>query len=120
MFKAALKLDKINLKLEAMKTEDLSAMVVLSEESRRMQDMMLMYGMAGMNPDMFKTETTLILNSKHALVKHLIENENVSEDMKTLICEHLYDLAMLSHTPLSPEAMTEFIKRNNQLMLKLI
>lgn len=120
MFKAALKLDKINLKLEAMKTEDLSAMVVLSEESRRMQDMMRMYGMAGMNPDMFKTETTLILNSKHALIKHLIENENVSEDMKTLICEHLYDLAMLSHTPLSPEAMTEFIKRNNQLMLKLI
>lgn len=120
MFKEALKLEKINLKLEAMKTEDLSAMVVLSEESRRMQDMMRMYGMAGMNPDMFKTETTLILNSKNALVKHLIENESVEEDTKMLICEHLYDLAMLSHAPLSPEAMTEFIKRNNQLMLKLI
>ena len=120
MFKDALQVEKLNLKLEAMKTEDLSAIVVLSEESRRMQDMMRMYGMAGMNPDMFKTETTLILNSKNTLVKHLIENEDISDEDRKLICEHLYDLAMLSHTPLSPEAMTKFIKRNNALMLKLI
>lgn len=120
LFKEALDVETINLKLESMKTEELSAMIVLSEESRRMQDMMRMYGMPGMDMSMFKTETTLILNSKHTLVKHLIENENADAETKKLICEHLYDLAMLSHTPLSAEAMTKFIGRSNLLMLKLI
>jgi molecular chaperone HtpG len=120
LFKESLNLDAIELKLESMKTEDLSAMVVLSEESRRMQDMMRMYGMPGMDTNMFKTETTLILNSKHSLVKHLIENEDADHETRKLICEHLYDLAMLSHAPLSAEAMTKFISRSNLLMLKLI
>lgn len=120
LFKDALGVESINLKLESMKSEELSAMVVLSEESRRMQDMMRMYGMPGMDTNMFKTETTLILNSKHTLVKHLIENDQADSETKKLICEHLYDLAMLSHTSLSAEAMTKFIGRSNQLMLKLI
>ncbi len=120
LFKDALGVESINLKLESMKSEELSAMVVLSEESRRMQDMMRMYGMPGMDTNMFKTETTLILNSKHTLVKHLIENDQADSETKKLICEHLYDLAMLSHTSLSAEAMTKFISRSNQLMLKLI
>ncbi|HAS74016.1 MAG TPA: molecular chaperone HtpG [Clostridiales bacterium UBA8960] len=120
LFKESLNLDAIELKLESMKTEDLSAMVVLSEESSRMQDMMRMYGMPGMDTNMFKTETTLILNSKHSLVKHLIENEDADHETRKLICEHLYDLAMLSHAPLSAEAMTKFISRSNLLMLKLI
>lgn len=120
LFKEALGVESINLKLESMKSEELSAMVVLSEESRRMQDMMRMYGMPGMDTNMFKTETTLILNSKHTLVRHLIENDQADSETKKLICEHLYDLAMLSHTSLSAEAMTKFINRSNQLMLKLI
>ena len=120
LFKESLKVENIQLKLESMKTEDLSAMVVLSEESRRMQDMMRVYGMPGMDMTMFKTETTLILNSKHTLVKHLIENDTADIETKALICEHLYDLAMLSHAPLSAEAMTKFISRSNLLMLKLI
>ncbi len=120
MFKTALGVEDIKLQLEAMKTDELSAMVVLSEESRRMQDMMRMYGMPGMDPNMFKTETTLILNSKNALVNHLLENESIDTDTRKLICEHLYDLAMISHAPLSSEAMTKFINRSNALMLKLI
>ena len=120
MFKNALGVETINLKLEAMKMDELSAMVVLSEESRRMQDMMRMYGMPGADPNMFKTETTLILNSKNTLVTHLLENETIDKDTRQLICEHLYDLAMISHAPLSAEAMTKFINRSNTLMLKLI
>lgn len=120
LFKTSLSLDSLKIALEPMKTEDVSAMVVLSEESRRMQDMMRMYGMAGMDPNMFKTETTLILNSNHSLVKHLMVETNIEEETKHLICEHLYDLAMISHTPLDSDAMTKFIKRNNALLLKLI
>ncbi len=120
MFKNALGVEEIKLQLEAMKTDELSAMVVLSEENRRMQDMMRMYGMPGMDPTMFKTETTLILNSKNALVNHLLENESIDSDTRKLICEHLYDLAMISHAPLSSEAMTKFINRSNALMLKLV
>lgn len=120
MFKNALGVEEIKLQLEAMKTDELSALVVLSEESRRMQDMMRMYGMPGMDPNMFKTETTLILNSKNALVNHLLENEAIDADTRKLICEHLYDLAMISHAPLSSEAMTKFINRSNTLMLKLV
>ena len=120
LFKTALSLDSLKIALEPMKTEDVSAMVVLSEESRRMQDMMRMYGMAGMDPNMFKTETTLILNSNHSLVKHLMVETDIDDETKHLICEHLYDLAMISHTPLDSDAMTKFIKRNNALLLKLI
>lgn len=120
LFKSSLQLDSLKISLEPMKTEEVSAIVVLSEESRRMQDMMRMYGMAGMDPNMFKTETTLILNSNHSLVKHLMVETDIEEDTKHLICEHLYDLAMISHTPLDSDAMTKFIKRNNALLLKLI
>jgi len=120
MFKTVLGNESLKLKLETMKTEDLSAMVVLSEESRRMQDMMRMYGMPGMDPNLFKTETTLILNSRHPLVTHLIENNAIDEETRNMICEHLYDLAMLSHQSLSAEAMTKFITRSNTLMLKII
>jgi molecular chaperone HtpG len=119
-FKKALHIDKINIQLEKMKNEGLSSMIILSEESRRMQDMMKMYSVSGMNPDMFKTESTLLLNIKHPLVQHLIENEEATEEVRYMICEQLYDLAMLSHTHLSPEAMTKFIKRSNDLLLRLI
>lgn len=119
-FKKALNFEKLQLKLETLKKEDVSAMIVLSEESRRMQDMMRLYSMSGMDPNMFKPETTLILNTKHPLVQHLMDAEDVSEETQGMICEHLYDLAMLSHTPLGAEAMNKFIKRSNALLLKLL
>ena len=79
-------------------------MVTLSEESRRMQDMMKMYGMTGMDPSMFGGQETLILNAKHALVQYILKNG---------------DLAMISHKPLSPDEMTKFVSRSNQIMMLL-
>ena len=92
-------------------------MVTLSEENRRMQDMMKMYNMYGMDPSMFGTTTTLVLNANNALVKYLFENPE-GEHSNT-ICEQLYDLAMISHQPLSPEAMTKFVNRSNEIMMLL-
>ena len=90
-------------------------MITLSEESRRMQDMMKMYGMSGMDPNMFGAEgKTLVLNANNDLVKYVAEHAD-GENTK-IICEQLYDLAMLSHAPLSPEQMTGFIARSNKIM----
>ncbi|MDK2865951.1 MAG: molecular chaperone HtpG [Clostridiales bacterium] len=119
-FKKALNLEAITLRIENMKSENLSSMMVLSEESRRMQDMMKMYSMPGMNADMFKGETTLILNEKHPLVDYLMKQEDGDNETVQMICAQLYDLALLSHTQLSPEAMTAFITRSNNLLTKLI
>ncbi|MBS7526139.1 molecular chaperone HtpG [Fusibacter paucivorans] len=119
-FKKALDLEAITLRLENMKSENLSSMIVLSEESRRMQDMMKMYSMPGMNADMLKGETTLVLNEQHPLVDYLIKQDDGDNETVQMICAQLYDLALLSHTQLSPEAMTAFISRSNTLLTKLI
>ena len=90
---------------------------VLSEENRRMQEMMKMYGMSGMDPSMFGSQATLVLNANHPLVQFLVEHKrskNVS-----VICKQLYDLAMLAHKPLSPEEMTAFVQRSNEIMMLL-
>ena len=94
-------------------------MITLSEESRRLQDMMKMYAMPGMDGNIFggKEGETLILNSSHPLVKYVLENQEGS-NVKT-ICEQLYDLAMLQHAPLAPEAMAKFVSRSNEIMLLL-
>ena len=120
LFKKALNNDKLEVKLERMKNDHLSSMIILSEESRRMQDMMRMYGGAGFDPKMFASEGVLILNSNHKLVQSLMENESIGDETRDMICEHLYDLAMLSHTQLSPDAMSKFINRSNDLLLRLI
>ena len=112
-------LDKkdLTVKVENLKDENVSSMVTLSEESRRMQDMMKMYGMTGMDPSMFGGQETLILNAKHPLVQYILKNgEN---DNTSLFCEQLYDLAMISHKPLSPDEMTKFVSRSNQIMMLL-
>jgi len=119
-FKKALDLEKVDIRLESMKSDDISSMMILSEDSRRMQDMMKMYNMPGMDANMFKPETTLVLNEKHPLVNHLLECENADDDMTQMLCAQLYDLALLSHAPLSADAMSKFIKRSNQLLSKLI
>ena len=88
-----------------------------SEENRRMEEMMKMYGMSGMDSAMFGSKATLVLNANHPLVKFLTENKE-SENV-TVICKQLYDLAMLAHKPLSPEEMTAFVQRSNEIMLLL-
>ncbi|PKM49048.1 MAG: molecular chaperone HtpG [Firmicutes bacterium HGW-Firmicutes-7] len=122
IFKASLGKAELNVKIENLKAEEISAMIILPEESRRMQEMSKMYSMYGMDPSMFKTEETLLLNKKNELVKYIVEhkeNEDKKEDIK-LFCEQIYDLAMLSHKPLTPDAMTKFISRSNLILKKLI
>mgnify|MGYP005879338675 CR=1 FL=1 len=115
IFKRALGKDQLEVKVQKLKNEKISSMITLSEEMRRMQDMMKMYGMAGMDPNMFGAEgQTLILNANNDLVKYVAEHTD-GENTK-IICEQLYDLAMLSHAPLSPEQMTGFIARSNKIM----
>ena len=114
-FKDALGKENLTVNVEKLKDSSISSMITLSEESRRMQDMMKMYGMAGMDPNMFGAEgQTLVLNANNDLVKYVAEHAN-GENTK-IICEQLYDLAMLSHAPLSPEQMTGFIARSNKIM----
>ena len=113
----ALKNDKIKVKIEKLKNEKVSSVLTVSEESRRMQDMMKMYG-AGMDTDMFAGEgETLVLNANHPLVSYVTEHEE--DDNTKMICEQLYDLAKIQNAPLSPDAMTKFVARSNDIMLLL-
>lgn len=116
-FKSALD-DDIKIEVQPLKQDDTSAVILLSEQSRRMQDMYRSYGQqfAGMG-DMFKDELTLVLNSNNALIKKI---DSLSDDDKKLVCRHVFDLAMLCHKPLAPEKMTEFVKRSNEIMEKII
>ena len=103
------------LKVQKIKDEKVSSMITVSEESRRMQDMMKMYGMSGMDPAMFGgSGETLVLNANNALVKYILANpEGENTD---IMCKQLYDLAVISHTPLNPESMTAFIERSNKIL----
>ena len=116
--KTALHNDRLKVSVQPLKSDEISSVITISEESRRMQEMMKQYGMMGMDPSMFGGEgETLVLNANHPLVKELLENNH--EELFDMICEQLYDLASISHSPLSPERMSAFIKRSNELMLKL-
>ncbi len=117
VFRKALGKEKLEVKVENLKNESISSMMTLSEENRRMQDMMKMYGMAGMDPTMFGGSQTLVLNAKNALVQYVAKNQE--GEHVSLICEQLYDLAMISHKQLSPEEMTKFINRSNEIMMLL-
>ena len=117
IFRKELGNDKLEVKVEKLKDDKVASMAVLSEENRRMQEMMKMYGMSGMDPSMFGSQATLVLNANHPLVQFLVEHKrskNVS-----VICKQLYDLAMLAHKPLSPEEMTAFVQRSNEIMMLL-
>ncbi len=117
IFKKALNNDKLEVKVEMLKDEKISSMVTLSEESRRMAEMMKMYGMSGMDASMFGNQVTLILNAGNEMVKY-IQNNKDSENVP-MFCEQLYDLALISHEQLAPEAMTKFIERSNKIMMLL-
>ena len=117
LFKKIVKKDDIKIKLEKLKNKDISAMMTMSGETRKMQEMMRMYA-GGMGVDEFSKEgLTLMLNANNKLVQFLLDNkegENVN-----LICEQLYDLALIQHGPLSPEEMTKFVQRSNKIMMIL-
>lgn len=115
LFKKVLGKENLEVKVEKLKNENVSSIITLAEESRRMQDMMKMYGMGA---EAFgASNETLVLNANNKLVQYVFENKD-SQDIG-LFCEQLYDLALLSHKPLEPEAMTKFINRSNEIMLKL-
>lgn len=114
-FKKALNNDNINIKVEKLKDASVSSMITLSEQDRRMQDMMKMYGMSGMDPAMFGSNgQTLVLNANNELVKYIVEHKD--GENTDIICQQLYDLALISHAPLAPAQMTAFIQRSNKIM----
>ena len=118
IMKKALKNDKLNVKVQKLKNKKISSVLTLSEESRRMQDMMKMYSMPGMDMSAFGGDgETLILNANHPLVQYVTEHQD-GENVE-MICEQLYDLAKLQQAPLAPEAMTRFIARSNDIMMML-
>ena len=118
VMKKALKKDDITIKVEKLKNKKIASMVTLSEESRRMQDMMKMYSMPGMDMGSFGKEgISLILNANHPLVSYIMDN--TEGDNTKMICEQLYDLALIQHAPLEPEAMEKFIARSNDIMMLL-
>jgi len=119
-FKSVLGLDKLTVQLETLKNEDVAGMIVLSESNRRMQEMMKMYASGSMDASMFPSEEVLVLNKKHPLVQYIIKNDQPNVELSDMVTKQVYDLAVLSHKPLSSEAMAAFIKRSNDIMAKMI
>ena len=117
LFKKTLNNDKLTVKAESLKNADVASILTLSEQGRRMQDMMKMYAADGMDPGMFVADQTLTLNANNELVKYILDNKD-SEHVP-MFAEQLYDLAMLSNQPLAPDAMAKFVKRSNDIMLLL-
>ncbi len=118
IFKKALKKENITVKIEKLKNKKISSMITVSEEARRMQDMMRMYAMNGMGMGAFGDEgETLVLNANHPLVQYILANQE-GKNTK-MFCEQLYDLAKLQHAPLDAEAMTRFVQRSNDIMCAL-
>ena len=115
LYRKTLNKENLEVHVEKLKDAKISSIITLSEESRRMQDMMKMYAMPGMDPNMFGAPAqVLTLNANNTLVKYLFEHGDA--DNAKIICEQLYDLAMLSHTTLAPEEMTKFVQRSNEIM----
>ena len=117
-FKKALGNDKLEIKVEKLKNDQVASMITVSEESRRMQDMMRMYNMYGMDPSAFGNNgETLVLNANHKLVQYVLNNSE--GDLTNKICEQLYDMASLTHGSLNPERMTKFVSRSNEIMMMM-
>ncbi|ODM03288.1 molecular chaperone HtpG [Eisenbergiella tayi] len=121
LVRKALKNEKLTVKIEKLKNKKVSSVLTISEESRRMQDMMKMYAMNGMDMGMFGGEgETLVLNAGHPLVQYVLDHKDDKDNKnETLICEQLYDLAKLQQGPLDGEAMTKFVNRSNDIMVAL-
>ena len=120
IFKKVLKKEDCKIQLENLKTEDVAGIIILSEDSRRMQEMMKRYSMGGFNAGMMPNEETFVLNKKHPLIQYVMEHTEDESELLNLIVHQVYDLAVLSHKPLSPEAMTSFLKRSNEIMKQMV
>ena len=118
LFRKAVGDEKLEVRVENLKNEAISSIMTLSEESRRMQEMMKMYSMYGMDDSMFPASRTLVLNARNKLVKYLKDHQD--GEHVDLICQQLYDLAELANRPLEPEAMTKFIARSNEVLSLLM
>ncbi|AUG57329.1 molecular chaperone HtpG [Acetivibrio saccincola] len=119
LFRNSLENEKLKVEVEALKTSSVPGMILLSEESRRIHEMTKMFGGITLG-ERYQAEETLVLNSNNGLIKSLMslkDKEDKKEDTK-LICQHIYDLAMMSHKQLEPEAMTGFIERSNKILSK--
>lgn len=116
MFRKSLEKDKLEVKVEKLKNENISSMLTVSEEGRRMQDMMKMYGYRG-DSSMFGNDETLVLNANNALVKFIADNKD--DEKADIFCKQLYDLAVMANKPLSAQEMTKFIERSNQIMVMM-
>ena len=112
-----MKKENLTVKVESLKNEKVSSMMTISEENRRMQEMMKMYNMYGMDPSMFGGQETLVLNANNKLVQYVLEHKEGEQTQ--ILCEQLYDLALISHRQLTPEEMTKFVARSNEIMLLL-
>lgn len=117
LFKKALGKEQLEVKVQKLKNDKISSVITLSEETRRMQDMMKMYSMGGMDMGMFGGAETLVLNSGNALVQYILEHKE--GEHTEMFCKQLYDLAMLAHKPLEAEALTSFVNRSNDIMMLL-
>ena len=117
LFKDALAKENLTIKTEKLKDKSLASVLTVSEESRRMADMMKMYNVYGDTSDLFKGDETLTLNLNHDLVSYLLDHKE--DEKAALFCKQIYDLAKISNQPLSPEDMSEFVKRSNEIMLLL-
>ena len=117
IFKKALGKENLTVKAEKLKNESVSSMMTVTEESRRMQDMMKMYNMYGMDSSMFGGQETLVLNLNNKLVQYVLANKE--GDLTKLVCEQLYDLAVITHRQLTPEEMTKFVARSNEIMMEM-
>ncbi len=118
VFKKALNKEKIAVKVERLKAAHVASMITSSEQSRRMQDMMKQYAMMGMDPSMFGSDETLVLNENHKLVQYVVANPE--GEHTALFCQQLYDLATIANKPLAADAMTNFIARSNEIMMLLV
>ncbi|MFI3208354.1 MAG: molecular chaperone HtpG [Eubacteriales bacterium] len=118
MFQKTLGKDKLEVKVERLKAANVASMITSSEQSRRMAEMMKQYAMMGMDPSMFGNDETLVLNENHKLVQYVVANQE--GETTDLICQQLYDLAVIANKPLDAEAMTKFIARSNEIMMRLV
>ena len=117
IFKKALGKENLTVKAEKLKNESVSSMMTVTEESRRMQEMMKMYNMYDMDSSMFGGQETLVLNLNNKLVQYVLANKE--GDLTKLVCEQLYDLAVITHRQLTPEEMTKFVARSNEIMMEM-
>lgn len=119
-FRSTLSQENLKIQVENLKNDDVAGMIILNENNRRMQDMMKLYGMGGLDPNMFPSEEILVLNKRHPLIQFILSTEQKDSDLYQLVISQVYDLAVMSHKTMSPEAMSAFIKRTNDIMKRMI